>query len=397
MGIAVIDEQDTAGRAQHAPPAEWIDVNREDLVNALARVKPAVGRSAIDAFTGVRVVSDEQGAHVWATDMRMVGWHTVALDGYSEGEFDALVSHAMLTRLLKALPKGIVRVEGVQDGGRMGLRLASGARTVELPGLDPEHFPAEPRVTFPPLRSVCEVPADMLRDALARALPHASVDESRPVLTGVLLDFAAGRLVATDSYRLCMVPFAFDADGAAANVPAVMLTAALRTLKDADTVVIAVHDDWVILDMGEAIWSARLIDGQFPSYERLIPDDFPAFVEVPGADLLDSIAACRAVLTADAPLRLAVHQGRPSRLIVTGQTPDGPSMTDEIRAEKATWPHDSDVEWGVNAEFLADTVRSVGGDVVRIEAITPLRPILVHDPHDEASAVCLNMPIRLNK
>ncbi len=392
--VAVIE--DTPTRAKHAPPPEWLDVKRDDLIAALMQVKPAVPTSsAIEALRGVRVVSDDEGAHVWATDMDVCGWHTVDfIDGSTDG-FDALVSHADLVALLKALPKGPVTVEGVPDGSRMGLRLTAGKRTVDLPGLDGEHHPADPPVTFPAVRRRAVVDAESLADSLVRTLPHASADESKPILTGVLIDFADGMLAATDSYRMAKVPCPFEKtheNASPALAPARMLKAALRALKGAEIAVIGVTDTHVIVDCGEAIWSARLIDGQYPALDRLIPD-FDDHVDVAAGDLIDSIAACRAVLKKNAPVRLTVRPGRPGKLIVAGYTPDGPSITDELVLEQARWGMD-EVTFGMNPDFFADSLATIGSDVVRLTMGGAKRPVLVTDPH-EPGVICLNMPIGL--
>ena len=402
------EEQPRRRRRSHLPEQAWLDVDRDELLRALGAVKPACNaRSAVEALGGVRVVSDAEGAHVWATDLtaacrRALPWQ----DGSEEG-FDALVNHVALVKAAKTLAAGDVRLEAVDEGARCGLRLVGGRRTITLTGLRAEDYPAA--APFAPGRVLARAEGRTLAAAIKRALVCTSKDETRPILTGLYIDAAAGLLVSTDSYRLSVIPVALDVPEAikaehAVNVPGGPLGFATKAMRMADRVTIGTGTagrglmPWVVVDCGEETWSVRTIDGQFPKWEQLIPEEGgeKIRVNVDRLALADSASAADALLTHNEPLRVRLDPARGQRHVmrVIAQSPDGPSMEDELTVD-ATWldAGDGQQDYGFNPTFLGQLAGALTGERIDLRVISPLRPLTLVD---EEGGLGLLMPVRLN-
>src|SRR6202000_2746180 len=124
----------------------------------------------------------------------------------------------------------------------------------------------------------------------------ASRDETRPVLTGILVSASERelRMVATDSYRLSVKETVLEAPLASAfevNVPARALQEVARVggLGGDDELPGSVRQNQVLFVLGRVILSSRLIDGQFPNYRQLLPESFEHELKVAGGELTDVV------------------------------------------------------------------------------------------------------------
>jgi len=218
----------------------------------------------------------------------------------------------------------------------------------------------------------------------------ASRDESRPVLTGILVRFEAGKLVmaATDSYRLSVkeTPLPGDAPELEAIIPARALAELGRIAQSAETVELGVHENQVVFAADDVWLTTRRIDGQFPNYKQLLPESFEHDVAVQRAELLDVVRRVAVMAQRNSPLRLRFADGE---LTVSAQTQD----VGEAREALPVQFSGEALEIGFNAEFLREGIESVTADEIQLRLISPLRPGLITAEGDDFWY--LIMPIRL--
>jgi DNA polymerase-3 subunit beta len=223
----------------------------------------------------------------------------------------------------------------------------------------------------------------------------ASRDETRPILTGILVSASADelRMVATDSYRLSVKETRLEAPldgGFEANVPARALDE-LRSVvgtTGAETIRIGVRSNQVVFEVGGAVLSSRLIDGQFPNYRQLLPETYEHELRISGEELGDVVKRISLMAQKNAPLRLSFGEGE---LTVSAQTPDVGEASEPLPVPFAGEPF----EIGFNPDFLRDGLDSVGTEDLILKLISPLRPGLIEGA-DESGFLYLIMPIRLN-
>ena len=215
-----------------------------------------------------------------------------------------------------------------------------------------------------------------------------------PILTGVLVsaEGTALRMVATDSYRLSVKETTLEAPLAAgfeANVPARALEELGRlTTPEAETISIGVRANQVVFAVGDVTLSSRLIDGQFPNYRQLLPDQFEHELTLDTAEFLEVVERISLMAQKNAPLRLSFSEGE---LRISAQTPDVGEASDSFAVPFAGEPF----EIGFNPEFLTAGLQSAAADKVILKLISPLRPGLLESA-DGSGFLYLIMPIRLN-
>jgi DNA polymerase-3 subunit beta len=239
------------------------------------------------------------------------------------------------------------------------------------------------------------MPVDAFVQTVDRVARSASRDETRPVLTGILISAADQelRMVATDSYRLSVkrTPLETPLQGSLeANVPARALQELSRIAQQSQSASLTagVGQNQVVFELDGAVLSSRLIEGQFPNYRQLIPESVDHELRLATTELADVLRRISLLAQKNAPLRLSFAEGQ---LTVSAQTPDVGEASEAIPVPF----HGEPFEIGFNPEFLRDGVESIDTDELVMKLISPLRPGLIETP-DSGDFVYLVMPIRLN-
>lgn len=352
-------------------------------LQTLARV--ASTRSAIQALSGVQIVATTEGAELRATDTDVALRAPIAADVERPGE--VVLPARLLLEVIRRLSGPSVSVELRPE--QQDVELVAGSATFHLRTLRAEDFPQLPE----PGEATVVIPAAAFTETIERVSRSASRDETRPILTGVLVsaDGPAVRMVATDSYRLSVKETALEtplATAFEANVPARALEELGRLASPDDAISIGAQGNQVVFTVGAATLSSRLIDGQFPNYRQLIPEQFEHELTLDTAEFLEVVERISLMAQKNAPLRLSFTEGE---LKVSAQTPDVGEASDSFAVPFAGEPF----EIGFNPEFLTAGLQSAGADKVVLKLISPLRPGLL-EAADGSGFLYLIMPIRLN-
>ena len=361
----------------------------ELLAQLQTTTRVASARSAVQALSGV-MISAVDGAkpELLATDME-IGLR-VPLDAEVVRPGSAVLPARLLLDVARSLPSQQLTME--LRSAEQDVELICGATTFHLRTLRAEDFPSLPS---PSPDTRITLPATAFVETIARVARSASRDETRPVLTGILMS-ASGqelRMVATDSYRLSVKETALESPlqgSLEANVPARALQELVRIAQQApsDSIAVSVGQNQAIFELGDVVLSSRLIDGQFPNYRQLLPESVEHELRVASAELTDVVRRISLLAQKNAPLRLSFSEGT---LTVSAQTPDVGEASEAIPVPF----HGDAFEIGFNPEFLRDGLESIDDEELVLKLISPLRPGLIESP-DTGDFVYLIMPIRLN-
>ncbi len=364
-----------------------ISVARDELVAKLGVVSRAVStRGTVQVLSGILLRVDGETLTLAATDMELSLRTT--LEAQVEGDGAVVIPGKPLVELARLLPESDVTIEYRPEEGTV--QIVSGSYNSRLHVFNAEDFPRLPAVDA----QLHSIDREALLETVDRVARSASRDESRPVLTGILVRFEAGKLVmvATDSYRLSVkeTELGEAAPELEAIIPARALTE-LSRLATGDTVELGVHENHVVFGTGasdgaDAWLTTRRIDGQFPNYRQLLPETFEVELTLPKSELADVVRRASVLALRNSPLRLRLAEGE---LTVSAQTQDVGETQETMPAAYTG----EEFVIGFNAEFLRDGVDSIVGDDVRVKLINPLRPAILEDAAGDFTY--LIMPIRL--
>jgi DNA polymerase-3 subunit beta len=308
-----------------------------------------------------------------------------ALSAQVEGDGAVVLPGRTLVDIARLLPGDDVTIE--HRTAESIVHLTSGSASYTLHTYNAEDFPRLPELTE---AETFAVDREALLETISRVARAASRDEARPVLTGVLVQFAGDKLVmaATDSYRLAVKETALAAP--APELEAIVPSRALQELSripgDGDEIAVGVQENQVLFSVGGVWLTTRRIDGQFPNYRQLLPETFEHELTVSRGELLDVVRRAAVMIQRATPLQLRFADGEVTVV----------ARTHEVGESKESMPvaYSGDpLEIGFNAEFLREGLESVEGDDVRMKLISPLRPAILTDEADDFTY--LVMPIRL--
>ena len=361
---------------------------RDTLAEAIATAQRAVASrpGALPVLSGLRIsVPGGSAVELVGSDLELT--IRVEAPAQAEGEGSAVVPARLLSDIVRRLEGGTVTVEfGDEDA-----RIEAGRASFALRTLPAADFPRLPELSGQGVR----VDAAALSDALRQVVPAASKDDARPILTGVLLTATGGglRLVATDSYRLAVRDLqgvaSFLEEGQQVLVAGRGLGEVQRLLAGGEIEVV-LGDREVVFRVGTAEVTTRLIEGDFPNYQQLIPSGYPNRLTVARDVLRGAVERVRLVGQGrdSSPIRLAMSA---EGLELSAVAQDVGEAHEQVEAKY----EGTDLTVAFNSEFLVQGIDAISTSEVVIESIDPLKPAVLKAT-DTSDYLYLLMPVRIS-
>lgn len=366
-----------------------IAAEREKLLNVLQIVsRVASTRNVIQALSGVQFSAQTDACELRATDLDVS--LRVPLPARVDQPGEIVVPARLLLDVVRALPGSEVSIQ--LRAAQQDVEVVSGRARFQIRLLRSEDFPPFPSLSG---ERTLTLPAAAFASTALTVAGSASRDETRPVLTGVLVSASdqSLRMVATDSYRLSLKETRLSAPVAHSfevNIPARALQELARLMPAAeeDLLHLSLTGNQIVFGLGGLVLSSRLIEGQFPNYRQLLPETFEHELRIDGPELSEVVRRVSLLAQKNAPLALSF---RPGELTVSAQTPD------VGRAEESMpVPFQGDqFEIGFNPDYLREGIEAVAEGDLLLKLISPLRPGLIESA-DDRGFLYLIMPIRLN-
>lgn len=379
-------------------------VSTKRLAQALKAVGPAVGtRSTLPVLTGVRIEANKAGVTFEATDLEASARYVMNDDVTVERAGQVVTPAKQLAKSVASMGTDEITVESIEAEGKARLALHAGTRSVTLDAYPVEDFPATSIGSA--LEAIASAEASVLADAFARAVLCASRDEARPVLTSVALFMTEGsptlEVVATDSYRMGVIRLELLTGPAKKTrtllVPARVLkelAKQMRKLRDTTTIGFVDRGEEmpqvVAFSFGASFWTTRLVEGEFPNWQQIIPaEDVGASVEFEAAEMASALKSVEAVGTGDGtPVRLNLGETTTVTLV------EGNAAAIRESLASATFSPDGvgEIEAAFNPGYLADGLKFVGTERARMRVRDGLKPALI----GQSDRRYVLMPVRLS-
>jgi DNA polymerase III subunit beta len=360
---------------------------RDTLADAVATAQRAVASrtGAMPVLSGLRVSLTPGTLELVGTDLELT--IRVRIPADTDGEGSAVVPARLFSEIVRQLDGDTVSVELADDDAR----IEAGRFATTLRTLSAAEFPRLPEVSEGGVR----VEAAAFAEALRQVVPGASRDDARPILTGVLLTASAGglRLVATDSYRLALRDLqgvSMLEEGQKVLVAAKGLGEVQRLLSgETGGIDVVLGEREVVFRVGTTEVTTRLIEGEFPNYQQLIPSGYPNRLTVSRDALQAAVNRVRLVGQSKdtAPIRLGMTA---EGLELSAIAQDVGEAHESVEAKY----EGSDLTVAFNSQFLLDGIDAAASDEVVIESIDPLKPAVMKAT-DSADFLYLLMPVRI--
>lgn len=371
--------------------------NTESFGGKLALVSRGVSARSSTHQLLEGILFEAQGGEVRLSATNMESSVQTASPAEVEEEGRVVIPARIFNDIVRSLPGGQLALE--HDAAAGTVRLAAGENEYRIRAYAAEDFPPLPQFEE---GGSFSMPGEALVETVEKVSRSYSRDETRPVLTGILISFEESRvrMVTTDSYRLSIkeTELASTFDGQReAIIPARAMQEVSRIFSGSgeENVEVSLSENQALFRIGDVLFSTRLIDGNFPEYRRLLPESFEREISVPREEL---VATMRRVglfaqrQTPPVPVSLAFSEGAVEVIVRSQEVGEA--------HERLSANSEAPFKVSFNPGYLVDGVSAVDTERVVFRLNEPLKPALIVPGNDEEGApeepdfVYLIMPMR---
>ena len=357
--------------------------NKDTFGKKLALASRGVSaRSTIQLLGGILLEADESGGAVRlsSTDMDL------SIQTSSPAEVEeggrVVIPARIFNDIVRSLPAGELELE--YEAAEGAVKLSAGRNEYRIRAYAADDFPQLPGFDS---EGAFTISGEVLVDTVEKVSRSYSRDETRPVLTGILISFEESRvrMVTTDSYRLSiketeLATTIADSEPKEAIIPARAMQEVGRIFSgsDEENVDVGLSENQALFRIGDVLLGSRLIDGNFPEYRRLLPNVFEREISVSREDLIGTLRRVNLFAqrqTPPVPVSLFFSEGSVEVLV----------RSQEIGEARERLASDSEDEFRIsfNPGYLLDGVSSVDTEKVVFKLNESLKPGLIVPGRDE--------------
>jgi DNA polymerase III subunit beta len=354
--------------------------NTDTFGGKLALVSRGVSsRSTIQLLGGILLEAGDGALKLSATDMEISIQTSSPAEVEEEGR--VVIPARIFNDIVRSLPGGRFSLEHDASGGTV--RLVAGENDYSIRAYAADDFPQLPGFAA---EDSFRMSGEVLVETVEKVSRSYSRDETRPVLTGILISFEENRvrMVTTDSYRLSiketeLATTAFEGSREAI-IPARAMQEVARIFSgsDEEEVEVSLSENQALFRIGDVLFGTRLIEGNFPEYRRLLPTSFEREILVNRDDLISTLRRVNLFAqrqTPPVPVSLSFSEGSVEVLVRNGEIGEA--------HERLQATSEDDFFISFNPSYLLDGVSAVDSEKVLFRFNEALKPGLIV-PGDEA-------------
>ncbi len=362
---------------------------KEDLFSALQIVqKGAAVQTTLEILSGIMLEAEGNSLLLHATNLEIS--IKTSIEATIERNGKTIVPAKLIVDIVKNLSDGVLELSIDPNEGQ-DLTIKAKNSDYKLRTLLPEDFPEFPSVDS---KLKIETRASDLHDALKQTLRAVSRDETRPILNGILFRMEEDNLkvVATDSYRLAVRDIKLNSK-IAEKIEIVVPWRALDELQKIipstiKNVNISISENQILFEMTGIVFISRLIEGQFPNYQQLLPDNYKLKLKLEREDFIGAVTRAALVAQKNQSIKLKLDN---ERLIVSSFTQGVGEAQEELSVITSGG---SEIEIAFNAQYLLDGIQGIKNQNINLDLNDSVSPGLL-SKEDDNSFFYLIMPIRV--
>lgn len=365
-----------------------IRCQQETLLNSVNTVLKAVSnRTTLPILECILIETKNDQLILVGNDLELGIESTISSEVLSQGH--VALEAKIFSEIIRKLPNEIVEIS-VDENFMTTIRCQNSK--FQIAGQSGTDFPELPKVEK--LQGIT-LPQPKLKDMIRQTIFSVAQEETRPILTGELLQLKDGgfNMVSVDGYRISYrhTPLSIDNEDTDVVVPGKTLGEISKILsgEESDLVTIYFTDKHVLFDLGGSIVVSRLLEGEFLKYEQSFSNDYETKALVNRKAFLMSIERA-ALISREGkknPIKIELTQ---ESMIITSNTELG-TAREEIQVSL----QGKDLLIAFNPRYLIEALRSIEDEEVEIYFISSLSPCIIQ-PVDGNNFKYLILPIRLS-
>jgi len=360
-----------------------LQVTQENLAKALGTVaRVANTRNTLPILSNVLLRTDKNRLSISATNLDIAISHFIGSKIEQDGAIT--VPARLMQDFVSSLPDSVLKLELTDNK----LNITTDQYQSTINGMGAEEFPVMPAISE---GISWKIPAADFKKALSEVVFAASSDDARPVLTGVYFHSTGGEVTAaaTDSYRLAEYKLGKNKSAVNFLVPASAAADLLRIISDGDQEVEVAHDDQQVqFRVGDVTLVARLIEGNYPDYSKLIPIKFATIAKLKRADFIN-IAKVSSLFARESAGSITIKVDKDAKKVSINAIAS--QLGENTAAAEAEVTGGGEVT--LNSRYLIDALNAFGAEEVEFCFNGKLEPCIIRSA-TEPAYLHLVMPLR---
>ncbi|MCL4377653.1 MAG: DNA polymerase III subunit beta [Actinobacteria bacterium] len=368
-----------------------IQSTRDELLNKVLFVNRAMTpRITNFILNGIMLETNETFLNVYSTDLETSIKSSAKVNVLGEGR--VIVPSKILINVLKSFPESKVELEFISSTNE--LQVTCQKAQFKLNTYSLEEYPQFPQIKK---QNSFKINIKNLKYLISKVQKSSSTDESRLILTGILLDISKNKikLVSTDSYRLSLIEDSinYGSEPIKVVVPARVLDTVLKSDIAESEIEVNVEENqisFVLMEDKEitTVIISRLLSGKFPDYDKLIPSNFNHNIIINRDVMLEVIKRISSIAQDNIPVRINIENGK---ITISMNIREVGSSSEDFEVAYG----EEKIQMAFNPDFLIDGLSIMDGEKIIFSIVEPLKPALIKSEKNE-TLLYLLMPIRIS-
>ncbi len=361
---------------------------KDDLHHAVQTVQKAVAtKTPLPILTGIYLSAQNGKLQLQATDYEVGISCTVAATVEEPGAI--VLSGRYLQEMVRRLPGDTIEISSSKEDRT--IKITSQNSQFNLLSLPAEEFPVLKPVSGD---NAFTVQDGILRDLIKKTVFASATDEARPIFTGGLIEVEGDeiRMVATNTHRLALkrAKLAVGSGSAKMIIPAKILNELARLLATEEPLDVSLswQKNQVGIVFDDVYINSRLIEGQFPDYNKVIPASFATKVQLNTDQFLDAVERV-SLLARDGEYNVVKFFFKDGAVVISSNNPDVGKAREIVEAKT----DGNEVEIAFNAKYVTDILKNIDSDELVFSLNTPLSPAGIK-PVDDDNYTYVITPVR---
>ena len=361
--------------------------NEKQLAAAINIVQKAAStKTTLPILKGILLEARDNKLRLVGNNLDIAIENEIEADVFENGS--VVISSRLFGDIVRKLPDSEVMVSTDEDDL---VHIECEQSSFELIGQPSEEFPSLPEVLD---ENVYEFDKNVFRNMIRQTIFAVSIDETRPILTGALIEIEGGRasVVSLDGYRLALKHIPVNGEKAnRAVVPGQTLGEIMKIIgnESEGSVKVSFSENHVLFTIENVRITSRLLEGDFINYRQIIPKEWKSLATVGTREFLDGLE--RASLLA--------REGK-NNLIKISIKDEGMKISSNaeigsVEEKIAITLEGDDILIGFNSKYLIDALRVLDSDSVSLEFTTNVNPCILR-PVGQEDYTYLVLPVRLS-
>ncbi|SCY62982.1 DNA polymerase III subunit beta [Alkaliphilus peptidifermentans] len=360
---------------------------QKSLLNSINIVQKSVStKTTLPILRGIYIEAASNQLKIVGTDLEIGIENLIEAEILDEGA--TVIDARLFSDIIRKLPDADIDIKLI-DNNQVNIKCLNAEFSIVCH--NPDDFPDLPEISED---NFYKIPQELFRNMIKQTVFATSQDESRPILTGVLLEIDQNSLnmVALDGYRLALRKGKIQSDiSNKAVIPARTLSEVARILEvdNEKPIEICLTENHALFITGKTKLISRLLEGEFINYKQILPKEYKSRVKINTRNLYNSIERA-SLLAREGKNNLVKLIINDDKMIITSNSELG-----KVHEEIVILLEGDDIEIAFNSKYFMDALKVFDDEEIYLDFTTNISPGIMK-PVDNENYTYLVLPVRVS-